>query len=454
MTEIVRWTIKREIKESALKVADFTLGLSVCAYTCEMRYGVFFAVVALLLRIVGVFLDDNRSFGSTLNGLWAWFLLTFALALYKVNAVHFEPAFAVAYWLSVALLVLPNYTRLSLALRCVYYFSFFIMLGIWLQYIFPDTFTAVAKYYLTPTYLKEVLSRRQSGYVTGFTREVSYSALILLISFGYCAFFQKEKGVLSYVNEKLFKDEKKRGIAERVERYALCVLYLVTLFITGKKSQPVLALVGMAVVWFMLLKNRKHRWIVAGTLLGCVVLALASFPLWKKLPGLSRIAEFVDGILAGEDLNKLTNGRMTIYYRAVELWKEDVCMGIGWVNFRRLGMVISRPETHWFNHFDVHNCYLQVLCETGIIGFTIFMGLIGYTCWAMVKKCIKNKTDDNMRFSAYFFVFFLLYAFVEPSLYTDSYLLVFFLVVSYIGKKPYTKTRVLPLGIRKRVGAV
>ncbi|MBR2023322.1 MAG: O-antigen ligase family protein [Clostridia bacterium] len=429
MVEIVRWTRKREICDAVLKMADVTLGLSVCAYTCKMQYGVFFATVSFFLRVLGCILEDNRTFGGTLNMLWAWFVLTFAVLLYKQNAVHYEPAFAMAYVLSIALLALPKYVRFSLVLRCVYYFSFFIVVGIWLQYLFPSAFTAIAKYYLSPTYLQEVLSRRKSGYVTGFTREVSYSALILVTALGYCAFLRKEKW-----------------------RYGVCAVLLATLFITGKKSQPVLALLGVAVVVFMLLKQRKHRLMIAGTIVGGFVLVLALFPLWKHLPVLSRLAEFVEGVFTGRDLNGLTNGRMRMYERAIQLWLENLWLGIGWVNFRRMGWVPSDPDTHWFKYFDVHNCYLQTLCETGIIGFVLFMALLVWACVMLVKNFLCDKKDANMHFSIYYFVFFVCYAMVEPSLYTDSYLLLFFMAVAYICKPRNKKECPFKVYKRGKVG--
>ena len=431
MVEVVRWTRKREICDAVLGIADVTLGLSVCAYTCKMQYGVFFATVSFLLRVIGCILDDNRTFGGTLNMLWAWFLLTFAVVLYQHNAVHYESAFAMAYVLSVALFIVPKYLRFSLILRCIYYFSFFIVVGIWLQYLFPNVFTAIAKYYLSPTYLKEVLSRRESGYVTGFTREVSYSALILVASLGYCAFFKKEKW-----------------------RFAVCAVLLATLFITGKKSQPALALLGVAVVVFMLLKKRKHRLIIAGSIVGGCVLVLAMFPLWKHLPVLSRIAEFVEGVFSGRDLNGLTNGRIRMYERAIQLWTENIWLGIGWVNFRRMGWIPSNPDTHWFKYFDVHNCYLQLLCETGIIGFTLFMALLVWACVALVKNFLKNKKDEKMHFAIYYFVFFVCYALVEPSLYTDSYLMLFFMAIAYICKSREDKVRPLTVYKRGRIRAL
>jgi O-antigen ligase len=254
---------------------------------------------------------------------------------------------------------------------------------------------------------------------------VSYSALILVASLGYCAFLKKEKW-----------------------RFAVCAVLLATLFITGKKSQPALALLGGAVVVFMLLKKRKHRLIIAVSIVGGGVLVLALFPLWKHFPVLSRLAEFIDDVLSGRDLNGLTNGRIRMYERAVQLWTENILLGIGWVNFRCMGWIPSNPDTHWFRYFDVHNCYLQLLCETGIIGFVLFMTLLVWACTALVKNFLRDKKDENMHFAIYYFVFFVCYALVEPSLYTDGYLLLFFMAVGYLCQSREKKE--CPFAVYKR----
>lgn len=59
--------------------------------------------------------------------------------------------------------------------------------------------------------------------------------------------------------------------------------------------------------------------------------------------------------------NELSNGRIALWGIAWSLFKEKPFWGIGWEQFMNF---------NYYEH-DVHNSYLQFLCETGFIGFIL-----------------------------------------------------------------------------------
>lgn len=61
--------------------------------------------------------------------------------------------------------------------------------------------------------------------------------------------------------------------------------------------------------------------------------------------------------------NQLTSGRLDLWKKALELFREKPVFGIGWEQFMN----------HNTYEHDVHNTYLQWLCETGIVGFVLLM---------------------------------------------------------------------------------
>ena len=65
------------------------------------------------------------------------------------------------------------------------------------------------------------------------------------------------------------------------------------------------------------------------------------------------------------DANELTSGRMALWKRAIELFKENPIFGIGWKQF----------VNHNTYEHNVHNTYLQWLCESGIVGFILLFPL-------------------------------------------------------------------------------
>lgn len=61
--------------------------------------------------------------------------------------------------------------------------------------------------------------------------------------------------------------------------------------------------------------------------------------------------------------NQLTSGRLDLWKKALELFSEKPAFGIGWEQFMN----------HNTYEHDVHNTYLQWLCEAGIVGFVLLM---------------------------------------------------------------------------------
>lgn len=65
------------------------------------------------------------------------------------------------------------------------------------------------------------------------------------------------------------------------------------------------------------------------------------------------------------DTNELTSGRLALWKKAIELFREKPLFGIGWKQF-------VNHNTYLHN---VHNTYLQWLCESGVVGFLILFPL-------------------------------------------------------------------------------
>ena len=79
------------------------------------------------------------------------------------------------------------------------------------------------------------------------------------------------------------------------------------------------------------------------------------------IPVFDRIFQSLEAMLSGEDVS---NNRSRLYAFAWQLARENPIFGIGWNQYRKatVGTVTV------LNELDVHNIYLQMLCETGIVG--------------------------------------------------------------------------------------
>ena len=172
-----------------------------------------------------------------------------------------------------------------------------------------------------------------------------------------------------------------------------------------------------------------------GITLISVVLAIivGTYSSWKNIPSLARYASWIDSYLVGRDIAILTTGRTEIYNTAINLWNNNRLFGIGWNNFKN-----SVPQTFWYSRFDVHNCYLQVLCETGYLGAVLYYILLVVTIIRLIYCAYlgrEQKLSPVFAFCIYYIVFFLLYSITGTVLYEYSYYIIFFGCIILLEKE-------------------
>lgn len=128
-------------------------------------------------------------------------------------------------------------------------------------------------------------------------------------------------------------------------------MWLGILFLTGKKAQPIFAIIAICIVLYSQTKNlKKHLKILCGIIAG-VFAIVVSFPVWKNISFLERLVTFIENIKNGSDIIGLTSGRTVIYERAIELWSQNKWFGIGWENFRNIGAYGSSEYTTWYRQY-------------------------------------------------------------------------------------------------------
>ena len=101
-------------------------------------------------------------------------------------------------------------------------------------------------------------------------------------------------------------------------------------------------------------------------------------------------------------------------------------VGIGW------GQYVNQGGWFW----NIHNIYIQLLVETGIIGFIIYCGWFLFhlvRTWSMYSKMRVNPEDYMnkdyclMNFSLAMQIFFLLYGFTGNPLYDREMFVPYFI---------------------------
>ena len=129
------------------------------------------------------------------------------------------------------------------------------------------------------------------------------------------------------------------------------------------------------------------------------------------------------------------SGRTMLYELAIDLFLSSPITGIGWGKYRSntLGIFRANDAT-----FETHNVYLQLLCETGVVGLLLFLLVVGATLLATVRKYrLYLRTDSGrqtpsvLRLSLYLQVFFLAYCVSGNPLYDMNFLVTYFVGVLF-----------------------
>lgn len=154
-------------------------------------------------------------------------------------------------------------------------------------------------------------------------------------------------------------------------------LALFVILIMGRRGE-LLAALAMCCIFFVALGRGKHKvyrlLILVGMAAGAVALVFLCLPLLRQVDFLRRYVTTLDNLLAGKDISA---GRFDLYALAIEQFLRHPLFGIGWGRFADLVTPVFK-ELHGDTVADVHNIYLQFLCETGIVGAILLVTPMAY----------------------------------------------------------------------------
>lgn len=158
----------------------------------------------------------------------------------------------------------------------------------------------------------------------------------------------------------------------------LCAgVFLFVILILGRRGELLGAVLCCGVLMLILCTRRQRIAIILG---GGGLLAIALGLFFRYLPQLREIDIFyryvrtIENMVNGYDF---TSGRTDLFLRAIRGFRSAPVFGIGFDQYVTLtnplltdieGKVIS----------DAHNIYLQMLCETGIVGTALTLLPMGY----------------------------------------------------------------------------
>ena len=181
-------------------------------------------------------------------------------------------------------------------------------------------------------------------------------------------------------------------IAKKSWGYVVAMLLLLNFVLTVSRG----AYLGLVLVALMILVTQYKKIftlkiVLPVVLAGALIMTGVYLGLAKSQP--RAIEEFVGHVL----VNDYTVGesvvlRLSASDQAIELFKDHIFLGIGPGNFgpATLPDPYQKPETGWP---IVNNEYLEILAESGLVGFISFISLIAYVFYRAVMAYRQSKDE-------------------------------------------------------------
>ena len=169
------------------------------------------------------------------------------------------------------------------------------------------------------------------------------------------------------------------------------IFFLYSILIVGRRGELLGAAACLAILVLALCGKKQRRFLIIGGIIAGVVgfgAVVVLIPWLKQIPALHRYVWTVEWMLKGYDV---TSGRTELYALAWSAFLHNPLFGLGWDMFYSV-----IPDTFQALHGqnlveDVHNIYLQFLCETGIVGTPFLVVPLFYIYWLSCRQLSRLK---------------------------------------------------------------
>ena len=201
--------------------------------------------------------------------------------------------------------------------------------------------------------------------------------------------------------------------------------------LTGVRKALVIPVVFIYVN--LVITNRKNTLKIIGvTLLAGALSAIILFIVTNYFTSMgSRLLDLVNGILNGTDAvssgGSSTEERKWLRQTAWRAFLENPALGLGVGQFRLYSAAHGGPELY------AHNNFLEILANSGVVGFALYYGAIALTARALWKGLAAGDKGRS-RFCAFgisFFVAVLVMEYGQVDYYQPYFLIFLFLISAF-----------------------
>lgn len=245
---------------------------------------------------------------------------------------------------------------------------------------------------------------------------------------------------LSFNIAYIMKTKCKKPLKAKIFTFVSSPIYFGAIMLANRRSEGLatIAVIFLMFVFSLKLRDKKDlgkKFLIAFIAVALALVIILSFAYFGFLSRYNDVLGFItqntgsqppelpdEELLPDVELpegeitaDEVTSGRSELWKTAFSLFLKNPIKGIGWEQFMNYNT---------YEH-DVHNTYLQWLCESGIIGFVLLavpMFAICFIIFAQTLRFAKNdKVSDTARLLNYVAIgmqaFYLLVNLIDPAYY-------------------------------------
>ena len=380
--------------------------------------GVWFAVYCLLgLAIASIAVSQTIKIG-VYSG-WLFFYAWIIVGIIDGSAYRLKAERDLLVYISLFFLCLcikPNKKNKVVLIKVLFWCGLFVALTVLLDKstkLFNETLIGI----YTDSARKYKLGLSSTGGIIP-----SLGAAACFIVHGLAAFFS---GIRA----------KKRSL--HIGDIIILSVFVVSFVILQKRGFLISSGASAVLVWLIYALFTRKNGIVeininkffAGVLIAVLFVFIALF-LYKRVDFVQDAVESFGSKFSRED--ETLSGRTVLYKLAFDLYSKSPIRGIGWGMYRRHTTgIFSRSSVVTY---EVHNVYLQVLCETGLIGITMYLFAILSSLFAALRNLLKRlscaddiEETEAVTLGLFFQFFYLIYGASGNPLYDYPFIALYFI---------------------------
>ncbi len=340
---------------------------------------------------------------------WLWFTVIF-LCIFRNYDLKYGNIYSCIQFIICILMLILLSTKSEwegFSIKLIYTFSivhlilgfiFYINKNLFITYIIPT-------FHLDQYWEGRLIEMLNLGYMVGLTTHYSTLGMYLAIAFIL--------GITCLLNIKI------AGFG-RVPVMIFTVMTSVAFMLNGKRGPFIFAIISALIVYLFFYSRFSVKTILKWLFYGLLIAGVAVFA-FREFPALATLLNRFGG---GEgSLNDYTSDRIDLLWiPAIKLFWQHPVFGLGWRGFR----YTFHEYSSMYQMNDTHNIFLQLLCETGIVGFLLVMTAFSTAYYRTAKLLyrLKRKQDSfwaetrlYLCFSLMVQTFFLLYGLTGNPLY-------------------------------------